>query len=206
VNPGKLIAFEGIDGCGKSTQLAKLAERVRAADIEVCITAEPTQFETGRKIRAAARAGKAIAPEVELDWFLEDRRIHVDRVIAPALEAGQMVLCDRYTLSSVAYQGARGLDPEAILRAGEAAFPLPDLVLLFAISPREGLARVAARGGVSEPLFENEEFLESVAHVFDSIDRPYIARLDASGDADRLETEVLDRLERRLGVALRRGI
>ena len=47
MNPGKLIAFEGIDGCGKSTQLAKLAERVRAADIEVCITAEPTQFETG---------------------------------------------------------------------------------------------------------------------------------------------------------------
>ena len=148
MNPGKLIAFEGIDGCGKSTQLARLAERFRAADLDVCITAEPTNFETGRKIRAAARAGEALAPEVELEWFVTDRQLHVDRVIAPALAAGQWVLCDRYTLSSVAYQGARGLDPEEILRAGEEAFPVPDLVLLFEIAPREGLARATIIGSV----------------------------------------------------------
>ena len=67
-------------------------------------------------------------------------------------------------------------------------------------------ARVAARGGVSEPLFENEKFLEDVAGVFEGIDRPYIERLDASGAADQVAIEVLNRLERRFGLAAGRAI
>jgi dTMP kinase len=101
-----------------------------------------------------------------------ERREHVRETIEPALAAGTTILCDRYYLSSVAYQGARGLDANAILRANEEAFPQPDLALIFEIEAEEGLSRVAARGGVAEPAFEEVGFLREVAKVFAAIDRP----------------------------------
>jgi dTMP kinase len=200
VNPGLLIAFEGLDGCGKSTQIARLAETLRAAARDVVLTREPTDGEFGRRIRATARAGEEIPHEEELRWFVEDRRSHVAEVIRPALAAGKIVLSDRYYLSTVAYQGARGCDPDHILEASEAEFPHPDLVVLLEIAPAAGLARVWARGNAVETRFEHAEFLEAVAEIFHRLDRLYIARIDASGAPDDVQRAVAECVEERLAL------
>ena len=182
MNRGRLVVFEGVDGSGKSTQLRLLADALRAEGVPLVVTREPTDGPWGQRIRAMARSGERVAREEELRWFIEDRREHVATELRPALDAGQLVLCDRYYLSTVAYQGARGFDPERLLADAEAEFPLPDLALLFEVDPSAGLARVTARGGVAEPAFEEVEYLSRVAAVFHGIDRAYVLRLDASGD------------------------
>ena len=115
MNRGRLIAFEGIDGSGKSTQLVALEAALRADGRDVVSTREPTDGSWGRRIRAMARSGARVEAAEELRWFVEDRREHVASLIRPALAAGRVVLTDRYYLSTVAYQGARGLDPQQLL-------------------------------------------------------------------------------------------
>ena len=118
---GTLVSFEGLDGSGKSTQLARLAAYLESQGLDVVSTREPTDGAVGRRIRAHARTAEQVPPEQELAWFMQDRTEHVRELIAPALERGAVVLCDRFTLSSVAYQGARGLDFRSILAANEAS-------------------------------------------------------------------------------------
>jgi len=200
VNRGRLIALEGLDGCGKSTQLEPLAEALRAAGHDVVTTHEPTDGAHGRRIREMARARAALEPAEELRWFVEDRREHVAQVIAPALAAGRVVLTDRYTLSSVAYQGARGLDWREILAESEAEFPLPDLALIFEIAPDVGLARVRARGAPLEHAFEREEFLAKVARIFRALPCAYVARIDAAAPSDAVAAAVRDCVRERLAL------
>lgn len=202
VNRGPLIAFEGIDGSGKSTQIRRLAERLAARGVPHVVTFEPTRGPMGQRIREIARSGDAVAPEQELAWFMADRAEHVRDVIEPSCARGDWVLTDRYYLSTVAYQGARGLDAEAILAESEARFPTPDLTLVFEIDPKRGLDRVESRGGVAEPLFEEQGFLERVAAAFARIDRPHVVRLDADRDPDAVAADVLDIVRERLGVGL----
>jgi dTMP kinase len=200
VNGGQLIALEGLDGCGKSTQLERLAARLRAAGCDVVTTREPTGFPSGQRIREMARSGVPLAAEEELRWFVEDRRVHVAEVIAPALSAGQVVLTDRYYLSTVAYQGARGLDYEQILADSESEFPIPDLVVLLEIDPQIGLDRVHARGAELEGVFEQHEFLTRVASVFNALDCSYIERVPGAGELDSIEAIIADRVRERLGL------
>lgn len=197
---GSLIAFEGVDGSGKSTQLARLAEHLHRAGRRVVATREPTDGVWGRRIRAMARSNERVAPEEELRWFVEDRREHVATVIAPALREGAVVLTDRYYLSTVAYQGARGLDPARLLAEAEATFPWPDLAIVLDIAPEAGLARVAARGGVAEPAFEEAAFLARAAAIFRSLARDYVLHLDASGTPDAVAAAVREAVARRLGL------
>jgi dTMP kinase len=201
VNRGALVAFEGIDGSGKTTQLARAACALRAAGREVVETREPTDGAFGRRIRAMARSGERVAPEEELRWFVEDRREHVASVIAPGLAAGAWILCDRYYLSTVAYQGARGLDPARLLAEAEAEFPRPDLALVFDLEPEAALARVATRGGAAEPAFEEADFLARAAALFRALDRPYVVHLDARGDPDAIHRAVLAALRERLATS-----
>jgi len=198
VNRGRLIAFEGVDGSGKSTQLALLAAALRQAGREVVETREPTGGAIGRRIRAMARSGERPAPAEELRWFVEDRREHVRDVIEPGLAGGRVVLTDRYTLSTAAYQGARGLDPAELLAAAEAEFPKPDLALVLEVEPGIGLERVAARGGRAEPAFEEERYLGEVAAVFRALARPYILHLDAEHPPAAVHRAILYALRRRL--------
>jgi len=193
VKRGSFTSFEGLDGSGKSTQCARLADVLEAAGRNVMRTREPTDGEWGQRIRAMARSGETVAPREELRWFVEDRREHVREVIEPALAAGATVLCDRYYHSTVAYQGARGLDPWELLAEAEAELPLPDLTLLFALPAELGLARVRARGGTPEPAFERQDYLERVAEIFDALAhrREAIARIDAAGDEDEVAARVL---------------
>jgi dTMP kinase len=196
VKRGILIVFEGLDGCGKSTQLVRAADVLRARGLEPVITREPTDGAWGRKIRAMAQSGEAVAPEVELEWFFADRREHMRDVVRPALDGGRVVLSDRSYITTVAYQGARGLDPQKILADSEAEFERPDLVLLFEISAAEGLARVNARGGQSEPVFENQPFLERAAKIFQELEVHGLERIDASRSEDEIGKDVLASIER----------
>lgn len=198
MNRGKLVAFEGIDGCGKSTQLRALVAALRADGRDVVVTHEPTDGPTGRRIREMARSGEALAPEQELRWFVDDRREHVRELIGPALDAGKLVVTDRYFLSTVAYQGARGLDAARILAESEAEFPVPDLVVLLELDPDAALERIRARGGALESVFERADFLRAVADVFASVERDYIARVAAAGDAAAIAARIRALVEDRL--------
>lgn len=187
---GRLIAVEGIDGAGKSTQTAWLAEALRSAGREVVVTREPTDGPFGREIRRLAAAGERLPAEAELELFLRDRDEHVRTVIGPALAAGRTVVTDRYFLSTAAYQGARTGDPEAVLRRCEARFPAPDLAVLLVVDPELGLARVGRRGE-SLQAFEDRESLEAVARAFAALDRPWIVRVDATGSPGEVHHRVL---------------
>lgn len=115
----RLITFEGVDGCGKSTQLQLAAAWLREQGCRVVTTFEPGDTALGQELRRMLLSG-AFAPvaETELLLFLADRAQHVREVIAPALEAGQWVLCDRYSDSTLAYQlAARKLGDDALLRS-----------------------------------------------------------------------------------------
>lgn len=191
---GQLVALEGLDGSGKSTQLALLGERLRAEGLDPLLTREPTDGTWGRRIRAMARSGRPLAPAEELRWFVEDREQHVRERIAPALSAGRLVITDRYFLSTIAYQGARGLDWHALLAESEARFPLPDLALYLELPVEQGLARVRERGGVAEPAFERADYLAEVAGIFRAIDRPYFERIDARASESGVHAALWQRL------------
>ena len=197
VNSGRLVALEGLDGCGKTTQAARLAAALRARGHEVVLTREPTDGPFGRRIRALANSGDPLTAAQERELFTEDRREHVARVIEPAVAAGRWVLTDRYFLSTVAYQGARGLDWREILRSSEDEFPVPDVALLFELPAAEGLARARARGGAPDSRFEQDAYLAQVERIFAAIDRPYLARVDASGSAEAVTARALAALRTR---------
>jgi dTMP kinase len=202
VNGGRLLVFEGLDGCGKSTQIERLARALREAGCDVLLTCEPTDGRWGRRLREMARGGEPMAAEEELRWFVEDRREHVAQILVPGLEAGRIVLSDRYYLSTVAYQGARGLDWRRILADSEAEFPLPDLVLLLEIEPEAGLARARARREALETTFERRDFLERVAEIFRAVDRAYIERVPADGTLEEVHAAVCACVAARLGLLL----
>jgi len=117
LSPARFLTFEGADGCGKTTQMALLAEALRAEGRDVTTTFEPGGTEVGRAIRKILldRTGAAPTPTAELLLYFANRAQNVDEVIRPALDQGHTVLCDRFTDSTRAYQGAgRGLDTAVI--------------------------------------------------------------------------------------------
>lgn len=190
--PGKglLIVFEGTDGTGKSTQLQLLSSHLKKEGYPVITTREPTDGRYGRKIRALYTNRGSCSSEEELKLFLADRREHVIQVITPALNEGKIVLCDRYFLSTAAYQGAIGFDPENILEQNSFA-PPPDIALLFQTSLATGLSRITSGRGDTLNDFEQQENLQKVAAIFAAIDRPYIRRIDAEGSVEEVHRRVL---------------
>lgn len=149
---GTLIVFEGPEGAGKSTQIERLAKRLRTTrGIETVVTREPGHdTELGQKIRKLLLfPEKPLTPEEELNLFIRSRTDHFDRIIIPALEAGQLVLCDRSSPSTIAYQYyGRGLDLTDILTAdAKARRNIPfDLIVLLDLDPEIGLARKKPEG------------------------------------------------------------
>lgn len=133
---GKFITFEGLDGSGKSTQIAKLARGLRARGISVVVTREPGGTTTGEKIREvilhSATAG--LSPYAEMALMFASRAQHIHQVILPALAEGQIVLCDRFTDSTEAYQGGgRKLGSKSVLQLHEVLCGnlQPDLTILL---------------------------------------------------------------------------
>ena len=178
---GVLIVFEGIDGAGKSTQAKLLCKRLNQAGYETVFSKEPTNGTWGKKIQTVIKEGRrAVTAEQELEWFIKDRQEHVTGTILPALKARKIVVLDRYYFSTIAYQGALGLDPQEIEQRNKGFAPPPDLLFLVDISPQEGLRRIAkAREGGAD-FFEREHYLERVCQGFAQLGGPFLHRL--SGD------------------------
>lgn len=193
---GWLIAFEGIDGTGKTTQIKKLATFIRGMGREVIETREPTDGPYGKSIRELYTNRGKVTREQELELFIKDREQHVRECIQPALERGAAVLTDRYYYSTAAYQGAAGADPEDIFARNHFA-PVPDIVILLTMSPQHSIQRIKELRGDTLNDFEQQEQLEKVAVLFAHFTQPEIVRIDALGSIDDVHEQILKEVEQR---------
>ncbi len=191
--PGFLVVLEGIDGSGKSTQARLLAWKLKKMGWPVVILREPTRGKWGRKIRAKAKVEKALNPQEELELFLRDRQDNVKRSIEPALNQNKIVILDRYYFSTMAYQGARGIEPDFIRRQNEAFAPRPDAVFILHLPAREGLARILHRRQ-KDILFEQERYLEKVEEIFKRIRGRHIYHLDATQSKEKINEIIFRRV------------
>lgn len=153
---GKFITFEGGEGSGKSTQVARVAERLRAQGLEIVVTREPGGTPLAETIRGLILDAKP-EPITELLLFAAARAEHVGKVLRPALAHGSWVVCDRFVDSTRVYQGQLGGAPAdliASLEKGAVAPTFPDLTIVLDLDPEIGLARIASRGALSR--FDSE--------------------------------------------------
>jgi dTMP kinase len=189
---GLLVVLEGIDGTGKSTVAALLAQWCGERGLACVLSKEPTSLSYGQKLRESADTGR-LSLEEELELFRLDRREHVERSIGPALAENSIVILDRYYWSNAAYQGARGVDFDQIIAANEAIAPVPDLILFLDINVKESIGRIHGRGDAPND-FEDREYLGKVQAIFQTLhergDRPSV-RIDASKDLRSVCAEAL---------------
>lgn len=219
---GFFITVEGIEGSGKSSLLSSVEEWLRQREErsgrQVIMTREPGGTALGKKIREVLLApsgpsseGEAVHPLAELLLFSADRAQHVNRLLRPALEAGKIVVCDRYIHSTLAYQGsARGVSESTLRSIVELSTGglLPDLVLLLDLEPEAGLARAKSRQASAEGAetwsrFEEEklEFHRAVRNGFRALaaaDPARFAVLDAAQSKSDVREAAITVLEARL--------
>jgi dTMP kinase len=188
-----LVAVEGIDGAGKTTQVELLEAWGRARGLEVVRSKEPTTGPWGMKVRESKFKGR-LSPDEELECFIKDRQEHVAQLLRPALARGALVIVDRYYYSTVAYQGARGVPPEALLARNRAFAPVPDLLVLLDVDPQLGLSRIHQRG-LGQDLFESVEELTKARAIFNGLTGSHVLRLDASQSTDALHAAITHALE-----------
>ena len=191
---GRFITFEGGEGAGKSTQVARLTEALRSQGIDVVRTREPGGSTGAEQIRDLVLNGAAErwSPMTETLLMYAARADHLERTIRPALAAGQWVLCDRFADSSRAYQGAGGGVDAAFIEQMDAAVvgsDQPDLTLIFDLPVEIGLARALGRGDASEVRFESKghAFHQRLREGFAAIAAAHPDRcrvIDAQGDPD----------------------
>jgi len=210
---GRFITFEGLDGCGKSTHLERLATYLRDQGFEVLTTREPGGTPIGERVRSILLDSRTqgLAPLAELALMFASRAQQIAEVILPAINRGAWVLCDRYTDSSEAYQGAgRQLGADAVLTLHRVICLglQPDLTLLLDNDVAASLARarrrnLAATGEADENRFEQENraFFERVHHQFLAIAKREPARvalIDARRPLEAVHEEVISMVRERL--------
>jgi len=191
------ITLEGVEGSGKSTQASRLAE---AFGPDAVITQEPGGTDLGRSVRSLLleKESAAVSPRAELLLYFADRAQHVAEVIRPALEADRVVVCDRFTDSSLAYQGhGRGLPVEEIRAVAQAATGglIPDLTLLFDLPIGVGLERVRNRGAHDRLESEARAFHERVRSAYlemASAERERWVVIDAAAEPGVVTRRVID--------------
>jgi dTMP kinase len=183
---GRFLTFEGMDGCGKTTQLRLLAQYLRENGREVVETVEPGGTEIGRQIRRILLdpANTAIHARTELLLYFASRAQNVEEAIRPALAAGKWVLCDRFTDSTLVYQGCgRGLDPAIVRELDRIACQglRPDTTILVDIDLETSLSRAKRR---NERVGQAESRIDDESTAFhDSVRRGYLEL--AAGEPDR---------------------
>jgi dTMP kinase len=200
-SPGFFVTFEGGEGAGKSTQIARLAETLRARGHEVVVTREPGGSPGAEAVRHVLLSGAAepFGPKMEALLFAAARSDHVEQVIRPAVERGAIVLCDRFIDSTRVYQGVTGgLDPEFVRTLEDVTVNgmVPDMTLILDIDPALGLKRAAARRGAADADRFEKETLDThqrrreayLAIAADEPDRCIV--IDASGEAGQVEKMV----------------
>jgi len=207
------ITLEGIEGSGKTTQVEHITRFLQSNSINVTITREPGGTALGGKIRGILLdpQNRDMTPEAELLLYTADRAQHIQQVILPALDAGRVVLCDRYFDATLVYQGyARGLDITGIGKLHRLMCNdlLPSLTLLFDLSPEEGLARAwkqihsGDRDG-NETRFEKEavDFHRKVRQGYLELARltpERFEKIDASQNEEDVRGQIFSVLTRRL--------
>ena len=196
---GLFVAFEGGEGVGKSTQIARAAAWLRGDGYDVVETREPGGTPLGQELRRLVLdPGRHVTRRAEALIYAADRAHHVETVIRPALEAGQVVLTDRYLDSTLAYQGAgRGLTvPEArVVTEWATGGLLPDLTVLLDLDPQVGLARAGARSSPDRLEGASLAFHEAVRAGFLALAAEDAGRylvLDAAAEPDAIARQVRD--------------
>jgi dTMP kinase len=190
---GLLIVFEGIDGAGKATQARLLLGKLRAIGCEVVSFREPTRGKWGRAIKRMAKTAGSLTPKEELDLFVRDRRENVRKNLKPALAAKKVVILDRYYFSTIAYQGAKGIDPVYIRRLNERFAVKPDLVFILDIAAGRGLGRIRKRKR-KDLLFERERYLARVRRIFGGFRGRKFVHMEAIRPKEELAEEIFARL------------
>jgi dTMP kinase len=192
------LVLEGLDGAGTTTQTGLVADELRRRGIAVCTTAEPSDGPLGDVARAHVRGDVSLGPVATTMAFLGDRSDHLARVVLPALARGQWVICDRYLLSTLGYQGAEGVDRLWVL---EASGPLavPDLTVVLEVPDAERRRRMASRPAADR--YEADELQERLRRSYaESIEllrsRGHaIAVVDGGGGQDAVTARILAELD-----------
>ncbi|WP_027369657.1 dTMP kinase [Desulfovermiculus halophilus] len=208
-----LITFEGIEGCGKSTQAVRVREWLQSMGRSVLLSREPGGTAVGRTLRSLLldAQNNHLCSRTELFLYLADRAQHVHEIIKPGLEAGSVVLVDRFADSTLVYQGfGRGLDLHMVQGLNELAVDrvTPDLTLVLDLSPETGLQRARSRNGEqgtdqSEGRFEAESlaFHSRIREGYlelASRDRERIVVVNGAGTEDEVYAQVQKEIESRL--------
>ncbi|MBU4425176.1 MAG: dTMP kinase [Proteobacteria bacterium] len=203
------ITFEGIEGCGKSTQAKRLVNRLRELAVPLVFTLEPGGTSVGQKIRRILldSRNQHLSPLTELLLYAADRAQHVEEVIKPALEQGKWVLCDRFFDATTVYQGyARGLDMKLIVTLNEKASPgiRPDITFLVDCAVEIGLERALKRNRIQfqegQDRFEREkkDFHEAVREGYLTMameDSERFVVVDGTLKEDELEEIIFKHVE-----------
>lgn len=186
---GLFITFEGIDGCGKSTQLNLLAEYLKSNGLDILITREPGAKGLGEKLREILLNYEGeVSSNCEAFLFLADRAQHIDTIVKPAIESGKIVLCDRHTDSTIAYQGyGRGVNLEQIKMLNKIATSgfIPDLTFIFDLDLETAFSRV----GKTQDRMEAAglEFFERVRNGYLEIAKQEPDRIKVINSNDSIE-------------------
>ena len=186
---GIFIVIEGIDGAGKGYVMMRLQEYIMGRSKKydnLLLTREPTNKVEGQKLREmlANESDPLANARKTLEFFVADRKKHLEEDILPALEKGYVVLCDRYKHSTMAFQTAQGLPMQECIDANK-DFPAPDLVILLDLPSKQALWRIHERDGRRRDKFENEQFMEKVRQNYLEIAKTSadkFAIIDASKD------------------------
>ncbi|MGX1322785.1 dTMP kinase [Bradyrhizobium sp. USDA 377] len=206
---GRFVTFEGGEGTGKSTQIKKLADRLKAARMRILVTREPGGSPGAEIMRhlVLSGMGKLLGPEAETLLFAAARDDHVRTVIQPALNQGAWVLCDRFADSTRAYQGSLGSVPIGLINAMQRVTIgdlKPDLTLILDLPVEVGLQRAAVRRGTGTPdRFESEQlsFHQGLREAYRKIAEEEPARcvlIDANSDPDTVAGRVWSAVRERL--------
>lgn len=191
---GVLIVFDGIDGAGKTTQVDILSAALSKAGLTVVTSKEPTNGQWGQKIRRSAFDGRMSLSD-ELYAFIMDRKEHLEQLVEPALERGDVVILDRYYYSTICYQGARGESPQELRNAVMASAIIPDVTFIMDIDPELSQKRIAVRDGAPNE-FENLDYLIEVRRIYDWLckEDPSLYEIDSSFSVELISQTIISLL------------
>lgn len=189
------IVFEGIDGSGKTTLSRMLFDNLKSRSLDVVRLREPGDSKWGRKIRELAQLKDRIPLQEELTYFIEDRKLNVKKNIIPALKQKKVVILDRYFYSTACYQGARGLDMEAILKTNRTFAPEPDCTFIIDIDVETALKRIQRNRTESARLFEKASFLAKVRENYLKLRGPHIHILKGNRSLHSIFQDIIQILE-----------
>jgi len=185
---GIFICVEGLDGCGKTTQTKLLVRMLRKKDYDVTYTAEPSRGEIGSFIKKYCLHGmKRVSAVVEALLFAADRFEHVEKEVIPALDEGKLVVSDRYVYSSLAYQGAAGLDLKWIETINEHAMR-PDLAIFIDVEPETVIQRLKPKKSVMEKL-ETQREVQEVYMKF--VEKGGLVRINGNKSKKEVANDIL---------------